>query len=130
MRSLVIVSIIGVLVSACATARQPAYQLNEIAVLNLSRSLVQDVTIRVVSGERSFSCGNIAPRGVCSNRFAAREYQRNPIQIAWVFGNSANQTREFVLEVPPGLDPAMPLRGVLEITPQGAVRAYLEQGRP
>ena len=79
---------------------------------------------------RVFSCGNIALRGICSNKFPQRRYMKNPIWAAWVFGNTAGQTAAFVLDVPAKFAISFPLRGVLEISPQGTISAYFEQDTP
>jgi hypothetical protein len=120
----------GILLSACATFNQPKYFYNEILIINNSRQIIQDVQISASKTGRGFSCGNIAPRGICSNKNPQRLYEKSPIRIDWVFGNSARQTNEFVLEVPATMDTTLPLRGVLEISPQGAISAYFEQDRP
>ena len=118
----------GILSPACATLNEPQYFYNEILIINKSRELIQDVKISVSETGRGFSCGNIAPRGICSNKIPRRQYMKNPIRIDWVFGSTARQTNEFVLEVPATMDTAVPLRGVLEISPQGSLSAWFEQG--
>ena len=119
---------LGIFLSACATVKEPQYFYNEILIANKTRELIQDVQISVSETGRGFSCGNIAPLGICSNKIPSRRYMKNPIRITWVFGNSARQTNEFVLEVPATMDTMFPLRGVLEISPQGSLSAYFEQG--
>ena len=125
-----LVLIFVLLLSACATINTPQYFYNEILIINKSRELIQDVKISVSETSRGFSCGNIAPRGICSNKIPRRQYMKHPIRIAWVFGSTARQTSEFVLEVPATMDIALPLRGVLEISPQGSISAYFEQDSP
>lgn len=120
----------GLLLSACATGYNPTYHYNEILVVNNSRQLIQDVTISASESGRQFSCGNIAPLGICSDRFPRRRYEQNPIRISWVFGGSAGQTSEFVLEVPATMSTGLPLRGVLAISPKGEIAAYFEQEDP
>ena len=122
--------ILGILLSACATVNEPEYYYNEIVIINKSRQLIQDVKISVSETGREFSCGNIAPLGICSNKIPSRQYMKNPIRIGWVFGSTTRQTDEFVLEVPATMETALPLRGVLEISPQGSISAYFEQGSP
>ncbi len=121
------VLISGLLLSACATSYELPYFYNEILIINNSRELIQDVSIRAGESGRMFSCGNIAPRGICSDKFPKRRYMKNPITIAWVFGSIARQTDEFILEVPATFDTELNLRGVLEITPRGSILAYFEQ---
>lgn len=121
------VLISGLLLSACATSYESPYFYNEILIINNSRELIQDVSIRAGESGRMFSCGNIAPRGICSDKFPRRRYMKSSIKIAWVFGSIARQTDEFILEVPATFDTELNLRGVLEITPRGSILAYFEQ---
>ena len=122
--------VLGLLLSACATSFKPAYFYNEVLIVNKSRQLVHDVTIFSSETGRTFSCGNIAPLGICSNKFGKRRYERIPIRIAWVFGGNALQTSEFVLEVPATMQAPFPLRGVLEISPRGSISAYCQHDSP
>ena len=121
---------IALLSAACATSSQPKYFFDELVVVNNSREIIRDVTIRDVANDRVFTCGNVAPLGICSNSFGRRPYQQNPIRIEWSFGGEALQTQDFVVPVPPYFYPSLALRGVLEISPQGAVRAYFDQDTP
>lgn len=128
----------GLLLSSCATSYESLYSYNEILIINRSRQLIQDVTIstggtnRISTGKtnRTFSCGNIAPLGICSDKFPRRPYLKNPIRISWVFGNTSGQSNDFVLEVPATFSTEFPLRGVLEISPQGSISAYFKQDTP
>jgi hypothetical protein len=119
--------ILALLLSACATGYKPAYTYNEILIINGSKELIQDVTISAGTTNRIFSCGNIAPRGICSDKFPPRPYMKNPIRINWVFGNTSGETNEFILQVPATFSTSIPLRGVLEINPQGSISAYFQQ---
>lgn len=120
---------LGILLTACATVKQPRYFYNEILIVNNSRDLIQDVKISASATGQAFSCGNIAPLGICANKLPSRPYLENPIRIDWMLGNTARQSNEFVLEVPATLDSGSPLRGVLEISPRGSISAYFEQGK-
>ena len=122
--------VLALLLSACATSFKPAYFYNEVLIVNKSRQLVQDVTISSGETGRTFSCGNIAPLGICSDKFPRRPYLNNPIRISWVFGNTSGQSSDFVLEVPATYSTEFPLRGVLEISPQGSISAYFQQDTP
>ena len=121
---------IGILSSACATSYDPSYSYNEVLIVNNSKELIQEVTISSSETGRSFSCGVIAPLGICSDRFPRRRYQKTPIQISWVFGGNARQSKEFVLEVPATMSIGLPLRGVLEVSPEGEITAYFDQESP
>lgn len=140
--------ILGLLLSACSTGYQALesyntrtyavnqtqqlndsrlYSYNEILIINHSQEIIQDVTITAGASGRRFSCGNIAPLGYCSDKFPSRRYLRNPVQIGWIIGNLARQTRDFVLEVPTSFDTATPIRGVLVISAEGTISAHFEQ---
>lgn len=127
-----IIVMVALLLSACATGSNyaPAYTYNEILIINNSKELIQEVTISSAATGRSFSCGNIAPLGICSTKMAPRRYGNNLLRIDWVFGNRARQTDELSLAVPAYFQPGLPLRGVLEISPQGEISAYFEQDSP
>jgi hypothetical protein len=89
--------------------------------------LLQEVTITAPGTGRTFSCGNNAPHGICSNQFDNRRYQYNPIRISWVFGNFAQQTEEFVVPVPDSFATGVPLKGVLAVSAEGQLSAYFQQ---
>lgn len=120
----------AVLVTACATSYRPSYIYNEILVVNNSKEMIQQVTISVPSTGATFSCGNIAPLGICSNRMGKRRYEYNPIKIDWVFGNTPGQTGEFVIEVPAYFSISGALRAVLAFSPEGEISTYFEQDTP
>lgn len=120
---------VALLLSACATTSDhgPKYTYNEVLIINNSKELIKNVTIRSANNDRFFSCENIAPLGVCSNRFGRRPYKQDPFNIEWVFGNRVQQAEKVTLKVPAYSSPGVPLRGVLEISPQGTISAYFEQ---
>ena len=76
----IVIALAGLLCS-CAATPKPVFSYNEVVILNQSRNQVSDVTISAMDSGRMFSCGNIAPRGICSDRFRAQPYQGKPIQI-------------------------------------------------
>ncbi len=119
----------GLLLSSCATGYRPTYYYNEILIQNTSTVLLHEV--RISSGEsgRVFSCSNIAPQGICSNKFPRRQYMNTPIQVSWVFGNSGAESKQILLDWPGRFSSgsAFPLRGVVEVGPQGTIAAYFEQ---
>jgi hypothetical protein len=120
------------LLSACATVSEPepVFTYNEIVIVNQLRVPVQDVSIKASDSGGVFSCGNVAPRGVCSNKFRAQPYYGNPIQVSWMAANGRRHDRTIELTLPQSFTPELPLRGVLVIGGQGAVSAFLEQAAP
>ena len=129
MKQIYQIVISGLLLSSCATAYQPTYYYNEILIQNTSTALLREVRISSAESGGSFSCSNIAPKGICSNRFPRRQYMNNPIQLSWILGNSAAESRDILLESPGQFSSgsAFPLRGVVEVGPQGSIAAYFEQ---
>jgi hypothetical protein len=118
--------------SACAagTTRNnygPIYTYNEVLIINNSQELIRNVTIRSGGTGSVFSCDNIAALGVCSNRFGRRPYTSAPFSVEWVFGDSTRKTHEVGIKVPAYNSPSVPLRAVLEVSPQGEISAYFEQ---
>ncbi|MCP4769280.1 MAG: hypothetical protein GY875_23860 [Gammaproteobacteria bacterium] len=120
------------LLSACVTVTppEPVFSYNEVVIINQLRIPVRDVAIQASESGRVFSCGNIAPRGICSNKFPAQPYYGNPIQVSWLLANGRRHDRTIELQLPESFAPEIPLRGVLVIDAQGAMSAYLEQEAP
>lgn len=118
--------------SACATGSDlgPSYTYNEIQVINNSKQSIQNLTLSVAGSGEVFSCENIAPLGVCSDRFARRRYKEGAFTIDWAVGGSDRQTIEVGLEVPAYNSPGIPLIVVLDISEQGALSAYFKQITP
>ena len=125
-----LVVIIGLALAACATDYKPVYSYNEILIVNNSKELIRDLSITVTGTGRKFSCANIAPLGICSNRFPRRPYEYTPIQVGRTFGNETRRTDSFIVDVPPTFYTGLALRGVIEISPGGAVGAYFQQENP
>lgn len=121
---------LGGLLCACAASQGPVFSYNEIAIVNQSRAQVSDVTISATDSAGMFSCGNIAPRGICSDSFPPRPYRDKPIRISWVIANGTRRSRVLDLPLPPNAVPGIPLRGVLVISARGDISAYLQQDPP
>jgi hypothetical protein len=121
--------ICAALLASCATAYQPTYYYNEIVIQNTASVLLREVSLSSGEGGRSFSCSNIAPKGICSDRFPRRQYMNVPIQVSWALGNSAVASTEILLEWPGRFSSgsSFPLRGIVEVGPQGSISAYFEQ---
>ena len=114
------------ILSACAAINKPNYYYNEIVLRNKSSGEVTDVRIVVPKTQAIFSCSRILSGTSCSNKFPKRKYLGNSIQVSWTYLNKKNISEQFILNLPKGLDEHIPLRGVLEVTRNGAVNAYLE----
>jgi len=116
--------------AGCASLQSPSYTYNEIVIVNQARSPLRDVALTDTESGRMFSCGNIAPRGICSNKFPPRPYRASPVQIDWMIGDGARHSKTIELTLPPSFVTGPPLRGVLVITAQGQITAYLQQAVP
>jgi len=123
MKSLTTITILALALSACAGNYNPRYRINEIVVNNNSRETVRDVTIR--AGNRVFSCGNIAPLGICSNRFVGWVYQTSPVDVEWTLGNDAPRSAQLEVSVPATVAISQVVRGVVDIEPQGGLDVSL-----
>ena len=118
------------LLSACASTGEPAFYYDEVVVVNKTLDVVSDVVIAATDSGRVFSCGNIAPRGICSNRFAPRASRGNPIRIEWVVGNGKRNQTLVEPVLPESSSAERPLRGVLVIESGGRVTAFLQAQAP
>jgi len=115
----------AMVLAACAGSYNPQYRINEVQIVNNSDQAVSDVSIRAAG--RVFSCDNIVPFGFCSDRFPKRNYAGETIEIEWTFGNGAPQSESLQVAVPATFMTGLPLRGVLEVDPQGGIDAHFEQ---
>jgi len=108
----------------------PAFTYNEVVIINQSRVPVSDVSISATESGRVFSCGNIAPRGICANKFRPQPYRGDPIQIALKIGDGKRRNEIIELILPASFVPELPLRGVLVINGNGEISAHLQQDAP
>jgi hypothetical protein len=116
--------------AGCSSLQSTGFTYNEIVIVNQTGSAVRDVVVSSTESGRSFSCGNIAPRGICSDQFPPQPYHASPVQIDWMMSNGTRQSQTIELTLPPGFVVELPLRGVLVIDAQGQVSTYLQQQAP
>ena len=114
------------LLASCATSYKPQYHINEILVVNNSREIVQDVSIRSTATGRVFACGNVAPLGICSDRFPKRRLDEGPIVVEWTLGGERGSAT-LPVDVPAYFVTGRLLRGVLDIGADGSVAGRFEQ---
>jgi hypothetical protein len=132
MKKQTIIVAVALLLSACATGSNhaPTYTYDEIQVINNSKESIRSLTVTTAESGGIFSCENIAPLGVCSDRFTRRRYKEGAFSVDWVFGDSVRQTNEVGIKVPAYNSPGIPLLVVLEISEQGELSAYFKQVSP
>lgn len=119
----------ALLLSACATGSNyaPTYIYNEFRIINNSKELIQNVSVKSAGSDRVLRCESIAALGFCQQRLAARRYKQGPFTIDWVFGDSVRQTNEVGIDVPAYSSPGIPLILVFSISPEGAIKAYFRR---
>lgn len=122
--------LLAVVSAGCASKPSPGYTYNEIVIVNQTRTAVRDVAVSATESGRIFSCGNIAPRGICSNRFPPQPYRASPVRIDWRIGDGSPRNTIIELALPQKFVTEVPLRGVLVIDAEGGVSAYLQQPVP
>jgi hypothetical protein len=119
----------AILLASCASGYKPQYHINEIVVVNNSREVVRDVSIRSSASGRMFACGNIAPLGICSDRFPRRNLAEGPVLVEWSLGGVRGNAT-LPAEVPASFATGLVVRGVLEINADGSVAGRFEQESP
>ena len=124
------ITVLSFLLSACASMQPTGYSYNEVVIINKTRAQVHDVSIAATESGRVFSCGNIAPRGICSNQFPPQPYRASPIRISWMIGSGTRHSKIIELGVPESFEPGIQMRGVLLIDARGQIDAYLQQPTP
>ena len=130
MARLLLCCVTGLALASCASGYKPAYYYNEILIVNNSTESIRDVSISVADTGGRFGCANIAPLGICANRFPRRSYEYRPIRIDWVYAGEPRRTDSFVVDVPQTFYTGLVLRAVIDISPEGAVSAYFQQENP
>jgi hypothetical protein len=125
-----LVFILAMPLAGCASMQGPTYTYNEVVILNQSRMPLSDVTISAAESGRVFSCGNIAARGICANKFRPQPYRGDPIQIALMTGDGRRRSETIELTLPARFVAERPLRGVLVIGSNGEISAFLQQDAP
>ena len=126
----VLLSVTAALVlGGCASAYQPQYSINEIVIVNNSREIIADVTIRATDSGRVFACGNVAPLGICADRFPPRRLSDGPVVVGWNLGGQRGE-RTLPAEVPATFATGLVIRGVLEFNPDGKIEGRFEQENP
>ena len=123
-------ALVACVLGACATTPGSGFRYNEVVIVNRSYAPVTDVTVTATDSGRLFACGNIAPRGICSNRFTPRDYHVSPIEVTWSVGNGRRRSETLEIEVPRDFVAQLPMRGVLVIDNSGRIEAFLQQDVP
>ena len=112
---------------ACVTGYTPSYRFNQIQVVNLSGSTIEDVGVRVVDTEKALSCDEVAMNAVCEDRFGARPFPQQGIELSWTHPGDNRKREVLTPKVPITFYSSIPLRIVMEVNEDGSVSSFFEQ---
>jgi hypothetical protein len=115
----------SLLLAACSAAYTPRYYYQSVEVANLSGGAISNLEVRV--GERDLRCAEVAANAQCYQRFGKRPYPQQAIGVSWRDAGGNGRTQQINPMVPLTLTPALPLRVMLDIGEDGAVKAYFRQ---
>ena len=125
----IFVSLIAMLfISGCVSGGyQPSYRFNQLQVVNLTGSTIERVEVRVLQSERSVRCAEVNNHAICDKRFGSRRYLQQGVELSWDHVDGNRKTEVFNPPVPVYFSAAFPLRIVMEIDADGAVKSFYEQ---
>jgi len=126
MRKLIIL-LSSIATVACATGYNPTYRFNEIQVVNLSGSTIEDVGVRVIDSEKALNCDEVAKNAICDDRFGMRRFPQQGIELSWTHPDGNRKSEVLTPKIPITLQPATPLRIVMEVNEDGSVNPFFEQ---
>ncbi len=113
--------------AACATGYNPTYRFNQIQVVNLSGSNIENVGVRVIDSEKAISCDEVAMNAVCEDRFGPRLFPQQGIELSWTDSGDNRKSELLTPKIPVTFYAASPLRVVVEINEDGSVKPFFEQ---
>ena len=120
----------SVATTACMMKYNPKYYFNEIQVVNLSGATITNVSVRIGGSAKTLSCEEVAKNAFCQDLFGKRRYPQQSIELSWTHGDGTQKSQQFNPGIPAYYYTAFPLRVMLEINEQGAVKTYFEQEEP
>ncbi len=118
------------LLSACATTYQPSHIYYQFEVVNNSDQTLSDVRVTLTGVGRSFDCGDIGPLRNCFRGFGKRRYVDEPIKVDWAYAGGSRQSSEFVIVPPSTYATGIPMRAMIDVSPEGEMTAYFKQYSP
>ena len=117
----------ALLLGACVSGYNPGYFFNEVQVVNLTGGTITDVSIRVIGSEKSLACDEVYNFAMCDDRFGKRRYPQQGIELGWTHPDGSRRSESFGPGVPVYFSSSFPLRIVVEIDADGAVKPFYEQ---
>jgi hypothetical protein len=115
---------------ACATGYNPRYYFNEIQAVNLTSAMITDVAVRVVDSPKTLACEEVAKNAMCADRFVKHPYPQQGIELSWTHTDGSRKSDSFTPAIPVTYNSTFPLRIVMEVNADGAVKPFYEQDEP
>jgi hypothetical protein len=78
------------LVVACATGYHPAYNFNNVQVVNLADATIWDVEVIFIYSPKTLACDQVNKNAMCADRFPYRRYPQRGIVLSWTHVDGAN----------------------------------------
>ena len=123
--------LLSLLTVACVTGGyNPRYYYNEIQVVNLTGGTIVDVKVQIGESGRTVSCDSVLKNTLCDERFGKRRYPQQGIQLSWTHTDGSQKSQLLTPAISVHYFTAFPLRIMLEISENGAVKAYFQQEEP
>ena len=115
------------LVSACATGYNPRYYYSDIEIANLTGTTIRNVRVQVGPGGRILECAEVTKDRLCQQRFGKIPYPNAEIQLSWESSDGKPMSAQMNPPVPVTYSPALSLRVMMDIAPDGSVDFYFKQ---
>ncbi|NNE63679.1 MAG: hypothetical protein HKN34_06330 [Gammaproteobacteria bacterium] len=122
--------VLGIAATACSMKYTPKYYFNEIQVVNYSGATITNVSVRFESSAKTVKCDVVTKNRLCRDYFNKLRYPRQVIELAWTHGDGVEKSQQFNPRIPAYYHTPFPLRVMLEINEEGAVKTYFEQEEP
>lgn len=122
-----IILLSGIATAACVTGYNPTYRFNQIQVVNLSGSTIEDVGVSVVDSEKTLSCDEVANNAICNDRFGSRRFPQQGIELRWTHPDGNRKSQVLTPRIPITFHSTIPLRIVMEVNEDGSVNPFFEQ---
>ena len=122
-----IILLCSIATTACVTSYNPTYRFNQIQVVNLSGSTIEEVGVRVVDTDKALSCDKVTNNAICDDYFGARRLPQRGIELNWTHPDGSRNSEVLTPKVPITFYSSIPLRIIIEVNEDGSVNPYFEQ---
>ena len=126
MKSLILI-LLTLAITACNVGYNPRYYYNSIKVANLTGETLRNLSVQVGPEGRRLECAEVTDKRLCDERFGRRPYPQALVEISWQDSDGKQSIQQVNPPVPLTLVPSLPIRLMLDIGPDGAIKAYFQQ---